>query len=542
MVLFDMNQKLNNVKENIITFDVFDTLVIRNVVRPIDVFDMVGGKHFRYTRIIAELVARKISKNEDVTLDEIYHFLPKKFKEKEIAIEKDICKPNPPIYEIYKNFKVQGKKIYAISDMYLPKDVISEILKNCGYELDGIYVSSEVGLTKSTGNLFKYFLSKENLLPNDVLHIGDNKHADDEGSSIAGIRSVIISKDKNMLTYLNKTSDIALKGFVNHGINKIIDREEQIGYEVLGPIIVAFCQWIHNRYLEFEFNKLFFLSRDMHIVFDIYKKIYANDNIEYMYVSRKSLHSALNNDDGLRNYLKSIDFKGNIAVIDTGWRCAAQPILEYYARKNVDTTNVGGLYFGVKTGYRYINRCSKSSACFYSSKLDMIKSQTYSSLIESFLGYNENKVIGYKADGTPVFNIEKKNNECMAKIQKGAIIFAENWLIEKGNASISTKDIIKAYKEIQDRPLLSDINIIGDSEYDDVETTKIVSYEKTGNIKKWLNNLRFSAWKGAYFKKSFKCYTPFYYGYLVLDSIYLSYLDKKVFYGKNTEDLLLYYK
>lgn len=528
--------------EKVITFDVFDTLVIRDTVNPTDVFEMVGGKVFKLLRIIAEIISRKLSKKEDITYDQIYRFLPKKFKQKELDTELLVCKANPEIKKIYDSAKKDGKCVYAISDMYLPKSFIEKILTKCNYEFDNIYVSSEVGLTKSTGNLFKYFLIKENLLPNDVLHIGDNKKADGEGALIAEIQSVIIGKDKNMLTYLNKTSDIALKGFVNHGINKIIDREEQIGYEVLGPIIVAFCQWIHGRYLEFEFDKLFFLSRDMHIVFDIYKKFYANDNIEYMYVSRKSLHSALNNDDGLRNYLKSIDFKGNIAVIDTGWRCAAQPILEYYARKNVDTTNVGGLYLGVKTGYRYINRCSKSSACFYSSKLDMIKSQTYSSLIESFLGYNENKVIGYKADGTPVFNIEKKNNECMAKIQKGAISFAENWLNEKGNTSISTKDIIKAYKEIQDRPLVSDINIIGDSEYDDIETTKIVSFEKTRNIKKWLNNLRFSAWKGAYFKKSFKWYTPFYYGYLLLDSIYLSYLDKKSFYGKNIEDLLWYYK
>ena len=74
-------------KNKAVTFDVFDTLIIRNAVKPVEVFDIVGGRLFRYVRIAAEIAARKLSREEDITLDEIYRFLQKKLMSKEIILE-----------------------------------------------------------------------------------------------------------------------------------------------------------------------------------------------------------------------------------------------------------------------------------------------------------------------------------------------------------------------------------------------------------------------------------------------------------------------
>lgn len=539
-----MNQNLNNVKENIITVDVFDTLVIRNVVSPIDVFDMVGGKHFRYARIIAELVARKLSKNEEVTLDEIYHFLPIKFKEKEIAIEKDVCKPNPKIYEIYKDLKAQGKKIYAISDMYLPKDVISDILKNCGYELDGIYISSEVGLSKATGNLYKYFLNENNYDPKNVLHIGDNKTSDYNGANLVGINAILINKTENKLTYLNKNNDYYLRGFVNHQLNQMDNRLDQIGFEVLGPILVSFCQWIHSKRSEFNFEKLFFMSRDMHIVYDAYNMMYPEDDIAYIQISRKSLQNARKSSVGLCEYLKKMGCLGNVAIVDTGWRCVAQPIIEYYAKSIQNTSSIGGLYLGATTGYNYVPRHESSATCFYKSKIDYIKSQTYTSSIESLLGYNEDKVVDYNQNGEPVLKTETKRITEIQQIQESALLFVNSWIENTNNRVIESRNAFSPYKHMQNDPLSKDIDLLESSEFDDKCTSYLVHYKNSifHNPKIWLKNMSLSVWKGAYFKRSFKIYKPFYWSYLFLNSLYLSFVDIKQYRNKDLFYLMSYYK
>ena len=51
-----------------------------------------------------------------------------------------------------------------------------EILQNCGYDLADvpIYVSSEYGKTKRSGNLFRTVLEHEEVEASKILHIGDN--------------------------------------------------------------------------------------------------------------------------------------------------------------------------------------------------------------------------------------------------------------------------------------------------------------------------------------------------------------------------------
>lgn len=70
---------------DLISFDVFDTLIKRNVGDPHDVFDLVAKLYssrgygdfssFHIARCCAEVSARGESKCEEVTLDEIYEQL-----------------------------------------------------------------------------------------------------------------------------------------------------------------------------------------------------------------------------------------------------------------------------------------------------------------------------------------------------------------------------------------------------------------------------------------------------------------------------------
>ena len=98
----------------------------------------------------------------------------------EIATELSVCKANPEALEFFKVVKQEGKRLIIVSDMYLDSSTIEEILQNCGYDFADvpIYVSSEYGKTKRSGNLFRTVLEHEEVEAGKVLHIGDNLISD----------------------------------------------------------------------------------------------------------------------------------------------------------------------------------------------------------------------------------------------------------------------------------------------------------------------------------------------------------------------------
>ncbi|GAA9464450.1 hypothetical protein BTM444_09660 [Helicobacter pylori] len=118
-------------KYDVISFDIFDTLLLRPFIKPTDLFLYIETKYdikgFCQARILAEMQSRGISKEQDITLDEIYHQIPKEFhsyKEVEIATEKEVLIPNSEMLELYRFAKENNKRVIIISDMYLPLEVL----------------------------------------------------------------------------------------------------------------------------------------------------------------------------------------------------------------------------------------------------------------------------------------------------------------------------------------------------------------------------------------------------------------------------------
>ena len=64
------------------------------------------------------------------------------------------------------------------------------------------------------------------------------------------------------------------------------------GYEAFGPLLLGFCMWVHKKVVENNIERVFFLARDMNLVEQIYRKIYGEENIYYLEVSRSSLRTA----------------------------------------------------------------------------------------------------------------------------------------------------------------------------------------------------------------------------------------------------------
>ena len=200
---------------DLISFDIFDTLLLRAVSKPIEVFNHIWERakkeeicmtdisptEFMKLRVEMEHRARGKASGREVNLDEIYNELPnqivtdvKRLKNLELVVEKECCYPNYTMYELVKSAKRLGKKVVLLSDMYLSKEQIIMILEHNKIDtavFDGIFISNEMGCTKQDGGLYEILLNDwPQIEKTKILHIGDNENSDYVKAINAGIQAV----------------------------------------------------------------------------------------------------------------------------------------------------------------------------------------------------------------------------------------------------------------------------------------------------------------------------------------------------------------
>ena len=508
----DIDSVLKKAKNyDVITFDVFDTLLIRDVLVPADIFTLTYGSAGRYMRILAEMNARRKSKTGEVTLDDIDKACPFSCN-KELETEKKYCRANPAMLEIYKKLKASGKSVYAISDMYLSSEFIGSLLKNAGIDIP-VLASCEEKASKKDGTLFKIFLDRYSLSSGSVLHIGDSINSDGEGAGKAGIDSLIIEKHSDILSYTRYSrKDPELSSFINHGLNELSDPVERLGYEIVGPIILSFCQWVNAMNKEFGFDRLYFLARDMRFAYEMYCYLYPEDDSRYLCVSRKSLGFAQEHPEEMCEFLKKEDFYGNVSIVDTGWIGNAQVELDKYSKMIDTSSDIGGLYLGSKLAFRKLVRSKKSRIFLYSSLFEQFKCQLFPPFMETLIGCNEKQVTSYK-NGLPVFDRDESRDKT-DRIKTGARRFIEDWKNIKDNAPIDGALAKKPFERLFYRPSNKDMELIGSLHYEDLKDSSIVSFDEKCcyllHPGKFMSDLGCSGWKGAFLKK-----TGFMYAFLL---------------------------
>lgn len=281
-----------------ISFDIFDTLVIRSCGKPDNVFRILGqrlginSEKFRQARISAEKKARKLCNRSEISLSDIYMSfdcgidIDDVIKE-EVDTEKAVCIVNPDMMKLYQFCQNNGKKIILTSDMYLPQYVIENILHNLGYtDYEMLFLSSTLQKKKSSGKLFSYILKKLSIPAKNILHIGDNVKSDYLMPKLYGINSYHYKKISCNESCLN-----SLRTFINL---KKPDVQESyfydFGYKVFGPALYGYVRWLHRRLQELGISRIYFMAREGQIIKKAFDLIGENRYEEhYIYVSRRSL-------------------------------------------------------------------------------------------------------------------------------------------------------------------------------------------------------------------------------------------------------------
>ena len=347
-------------RHEVISFDVFDTLIMRMVLKPEDIFGMVESRwnmeeehsmeerhsmeeehsmeiqkgEFKKWRINAE---QKCALRERApSLAEIYKLLKQEYhlddrsvwqlEQWEIEQEKKCILPRNVIVEAYHYALSCGKKIYFTSDMYFSSEQIRGLLEQCGvkkgYEL---LVSCEHHASKRDGSLYEKL--KETAGKGKILHIGDHDAIDGAMAEKRGIDSFIVLSAYDLLasssfvsifdSLRTKEDEHYLGCFVSRMFNNPFALSEYAGkihfssYEDIAltiyPMTMMFLIYI-MAHAE-KYDCIIFPSRDGFFLYQLYNRIKEDrkelrlPEAKYVYASRMALSRAAINDDESFNVL-----------------------------------------------------------------------------------------------------------------------------------------------------------------------------------------------------------------------------------------------
>ena len=292
---------------DVISFDVFDTLVLRPFASPSDLFILVGERldimDFCEIRIQAEQEARRISElergNREVTLLDIYRLVEEetgidaeKGAETEFAVECSLCYANPYMAEVFRMMKGQGKTVAAVSDMYLPEEKMRLLLARCGYDgFDAILVSCDYNCSKRNGGLYDILKQR---CPQRIVHVGDNPVSDIEAAAEKGIdtryyQNVNEAGAPFRAGDMSRLAGSAYRGIVNarlHSGRYHYSPHYEVGFVYTGLYVMGFCQWIWQYAREHRLDKILFLAREGDLYQKVFRQMHPEMPTEYVLWSR----------------------------------------------------------------------------------------------------------------------------------------------------------------------------------------------------------------------------------------------------------------
>lgn len=396
----------------VVSFDMFDTLLVRRVHDP----DLVKLPVARYISALArrqdiKIDWRQVQKKRDqieqalraktgeTHADHEAHYptfmqqllqhifedsygpeLLQQVTDYELKMENSMLVPRAEMLELLQQVKAVGKKVLVISDMYLPTTHLKVLLEHAGMLscVDEIHSSADSFKAKASGEGYVLIQNQHQIEPAKWLHIGDNMISDGLRASQHGIRAFVIDDPEEKRRYAlgarqyfySQTRQFWL-GRMLQQIMAPIESEnvEQDalyveGYNFFGPILSFFVHQIAEQCRQKKISKLYFLSREGWVLKQIWDNItpllYPQGNlpeVEYLYVSRMALAGASCAYQGLDEKNANIVFlpPGNKDFTDIAriFGLQLEPLEPHLSRHGLNQHTV---LSGAHKGYHFENR------------------------------------------------------------------------------------------------------------------------------------------------------------------------------------------
>lgn len=286
-----------------VTLDVFDTLLMRRVADPNDVFWLLGreiesagcgpgAEAFASLREMVENAERRQwqeqGKAEDVSLDGIYAALAwqmgwddaerEQWKEREVALERRILRPHPLGSRFLPILGAKARLI--LSEMYLPQESLAAMLgEHLKWSPPTLWTSGSQGLSKGSGHLYARAEAFLEISPAATLHIGDNPESDLEVPQRRGWKTFAWPKitDSRLdrpepWRPTERLSSIAL-GVARAERSADESLAAQIGFELLGPIVFGWLNHLATQATIHESAQIWCLGRDAYWLEQLWRRL-----------------------------------------------------------------------------------------------------------------------------------------------------------------------------------------------------------------------------------------------------------------------------
>lgn len=333
-LIFEYKKSIDNASG--ISFDVFDTLIHRVAFRPTHVFNLLARKlrdsdfglhhprlllHFPELRVAAEREARtrhfSSFGTHEITLTDIYDLIQEKagipssvvsdLILEELATEQALVYPNEHMKQLYEYAIDQGKRVILCSDMYLPRQHIEQLLLAAGYKPPfNLLVSGDIKKSKHEGTLFPHACTELGIAQEELVHFGDNLHADFLVPRSLGIQShhynYIETKTEPRLRISPhfEFKDQAISSLIQGIIRRVLHTQNasedfwfDTGLQVFGPLFLGKFLWLIRHLRIDRPDKVLFFARDAYFHHALYKRFSGtlglNIPADYVYFSRASL-------------------------------------------------------------------------------------------------------------------------------------------------------------------------------------------------------------------------------------------------------------
>lgn len=300
----------------VVSTDIFDTLLWRQVAAPADAFILLAERlaargrlaphlspeAFRNVRRLAEEQGRlhraQAHNDLEVTLEEIYERIPawvfsdpggrEHALQTELALEHELVVPDLDVVAVLAAAVRAGKRVVAVSDTYFSEPQLRELLDQPGLgelEIEIVFSSSEHRRSKADG-LLGVVLEELGVPAGAVVHLGDHEVADVEAAEALGIGAVHFERHPEDLVALLRqearfaeprpvgSAGSALAPELTALRGKVAARADagamppalqpfwRTGSLVLGPVFTGFAEWVQERAAEHHLQRLFCFMRE----------------------------------------------------------------------------------------------------------------------------------------------------------------------------------------------------------------------------------------------------------------------------------------
>lgn len=330
----------------VISFDLFDTLIMRNALYSSDVIDIMVTRLKERGVEIPNLAMRRLEKekclsqNHAPSLVEIYSDLLKEESSDYEALAKELATlefetdlsllvPRKDTIRLFDEAKRLEKKVYITTDTYYSKEQITKILElNSIQGYEDVIVSSEYK-TGKTQKLFSKLTQIANT--NNILHIGDDIVSDIQAAERNELKSIRIYSGLEQLDFVgglglyetvdNLSDRIRAGMFVASIFNSPFQFEDSdksvkinssydLGYQLFAPMVSDFVSWFGDRVKEYDCKNIWFGARDGYLIQKIYKLFYPDETTEYFLTSRTAaIRAGVECEKDIR-YVEEMKFSG----------------------------------------------------------------------------------------------------------------------------------------------------------------------------------------------------------------------------------------